>query len=199
MSVASIILLLLIPSAAGVFAGYATGGRLARLTEIRFRASWLLLLAALFQAAQYYARPVRNLLEHRLGLPTLALVFALVATWLVVNLLQWPTAIRLAGAAIFLGAALNGLVILVNGRMPYSPAAAELAGIKPGLATPKNMPAGSGTRLGLLGDTFPVSPLHEVFSPGDAFIVLGGSSLIALAMRGNRRATSVLTAGGGEQ
>lgn len=199
MSVASIILLLLIPSAAGVFAGYATGGRLARLTEIRFRASWLLLLAALFQAAQYYARPVRNLLEHRLGLPPLALVFALVATWLVVNLLQWPTAIRLAGAAIFLGAALNGLVILVNGRMPYSPAAAELAGIKPGLATPKNMPAGSGTRLGLLGDTFPVSPLHEVFSPGDAFIVLGGSSLIALAMRGNRRATSVLTAGGGEQ
>jgi hypothetical protein len=198
-SVASIILLLLIPSAAGVFAGYATGGRLARLTEIRFRASWLLLLAALFQAAQYYARPVRNLLEHRLGLPPLALVFALVATWLVVNLLQWPTAIRLAGAAIFLGAALNGLVILVNGRMPYSPAAAELAGIKPGLATPKNMPAGSGTRLGLLGDTFPVSPLHEVFSPGDAFIVLGGSSLIALAMRGNRRATSVLTAGGGEQ
>ena len=199
MSVASIILLLLIPSAAGVFAGYATGGRLARLTEIRFHASWLLLLAALFQAAQYYARPVRNLLEHRLGLPPLALVFALVATWLVVNLLQWPTAIRLAGAAIFLGAALNGLVILVNGRMPYSPAAAELAGIKPGLATPKNMPAGSGTRLGLLGDTFPVSPLHEVFSPGDAFIVLGGSSLIALAMRGNRRATSVLTAGGGEQ
>ena len=199
MSVASIVLLLLIPSAAGVFAGYATGGRLARLTEIRFRASWLLLLAALFQAAQYYARPVRNLLEHRLGLPPLALVFALVATWLVVNLLQWPTAIRLAGAAIFLGAALNGLVILVNGRMPYSPAAAELAGIKPGLATPKNMPAGSGTRLGLLGDTFPVSPLHEVFSPGDAFIVLGGSSLIALAMRGNRRATSVLTAGGGEQ
>jgi hypothetical protein len=66
----------------------------------------------------------------------LALVFALAASWLAVNLLRWPKALRLAGTTIFLGAALNGLVILVNGRMPYSPTAAALAGIKPGPAAP---------------------------------------------------------------
>ncbi|HEX6526465.1 MAG TPA: hypothetical protein VF070_41585 [Streptosporangiaceae bacterium] len=52
MSAAGIILLLILP-AAGVCAGYAAGGRL---TSMRFRANWLLLLAASFQAAQYYAR-----------------------------------------------------------------------------------------------------------------------------------------------
>lgn len=199
MSVGGVVLLL-IPSAVGAAAGYVMGGRLLELTKIRFRALWLLFLAAFFQAAQYYIRPVRDLIEHRLGLPILGLVFALVAIWLVVNLLWWPTAIRLAAAAIFLGAALNGLVIAVNGRMPYSQAAAERAGIQPGITTPKNMPAGKDTKLEFLGDVVPVRPLHKAISPGDALIGLGASSLIAAAMRKKRQAgASHDDQGGGEQ
>ena len=190
--------LLLIPPAAGICAGYAAGGRLERLISMRFRAGWLLFLAALLQAAQYYARPVRDLFEHRLGVPMLALVFALVAIWLTVNSLRWPTASRAAGIVIMLGASLNGLVILLNGRMPYSLAAARQAGLRPGLVTPKNMPAGSGTTLRFLSDIVPVSPLHKIVSPGDLLIVLGGSLLIALAMRRTAAPRSTLAAEGGE-
>jgi hypothetical protein len=88
-----------------------------------------------------------------------------------------------AGAAVALGAALNGLVILLNGRMPYSLAAARQAGLRLFLETPKNMPAGRGTVLRFLGDVIPVAPLHKIISLGDVFIVIGGISLIALAMR----------------
>lgn len=197
MSAASVVLLL-IPPAVGVCAGYAAGGRLGRLTSMRFRAGWLLFLAALVQAAQYYAEPVRDLFEHRLGVPMLALVFALVAAWLLVNLLRWPTPFRLAGTVIVVGASLNGLVILLNGRMPYSLAAARQAGFRQGLETPKNMPAGSGTALRFLGDIVPVSPLHKIVSLGDVLIVLGGSLLIALAMRQTVVPGSIRTAEGGE-
>jgi hypothetical protein len=177
------ILLLLIPPAIGVCAGFAAGGRLGRLASLRFRAGWLLLIAALIQVVQYYSRPVRILFTRDLGVPMLAIVFALVAAWLVVNFLGWSAPLRLAGAAISLGAVLNGLVILLNGRMPYSPAAARQVGLRPFLQTPKNAPAGGGTLLRFLGDIIPVAPLHKIVSLGDVFIVLGGSSLIALAMR----------------
>jgi Family of unknown function (DUF5317) len=196
---ASSVLLLLIPPLTGVCAGYATGGRLGRLISMRLRAYWLLFLAALVQASQYYVRPVRDLLEHRLGLSMLAVVFALVSAWLGVNFLRRPADIRLAGATICLGAAMNGLAILLNGRMPYSQTAARQVGINPGLVTPKNMPSGSGTRLRFLGDIIPISPLHKIVSPGDVLIVVGGSLLIALAMRQTTVPASILAARGGEQ
>ncbi len=65
------VVLLLVPPAAGAAAGYATGGRLLGLTTIRFRALWLLFLAAFLQAAWYYISPARDLIEHRAGLPAL--------------------------------------------------------------------------------------------------------------------------------
>ena len=175
--------LLLIPPTAGVCAGYAAGGRLGRLASLRFRAGWLLFAAVLLQVAQYYSPPVRSLFTRDLGVPMLAVVFALVAVWLAVNSLVWSAPLRVAGAAVALGAALNGLVILLNGRMPYSLAAARQAGLRLFLETPKNMPADRGTLLRFLGDVIPVVPLHKIISLGDVFIVIGGISLIALAMR----------------
>ena len=175
--------LLLIPPVAGVCAGYAAGGRLGRLASLRFRGGWLLFTAVLLQVTQYYCQPVRSLFEHDLGIPMLAIVFALVAVWLAVNSLVWSAPLRVAGAAVSLGAILNGLVILLNGRMPYSLAAARQAGLHRFLETPKNMPAGGGTLLRFLGDVIPVAPLHKIISLGDVFIFIGGISLIALAMR----------------
>jgi hypothetical protein len=63
-------------------------------------------------------------------------VFAIVLGWLAINLPGWPAVIRVAGLAIVLGAALNGVVIAANGRMPYDPAAVAKVSERAGLETP---------------------------------------------------------------
>lgn len=195
---ATSIILLLVPPGVGIFVGYATGGRIAQLRSIRLRAGWLLFLAALLQASQYYIEPIRNLFEHLLGIPMLAMVFALVSIWIVVNFLQWPATERISGSLISLGAALNGLVILLNGKMPYSTAAARQVGLRTDMFTPKNMPSGSNTVLRSLSDIIPVTPLHKIVSLGDILIALGGSSLISFAMQRPAASAQLPAEEGGE-
>jgi hypothetical protein len=141
---------------------------------------WLLWLAALVQAAQYSVAPLRHP-------ATLVVVFGLVLGWLVVNLVQWPLAIRIAGVVIAVGALANGVTIALNGRMPYQPAVAEAVGLRPGLTTPKNEPADDSTRLAFLGDSIPVAALRKVVSPGDVLIGAGTVALTVFAMRRHRR------------
>jgi hypothetical protein len=175
MSIHSLILLIA-PPTAGVVVGYVCGGRLAGLRSIRLSAVWLLWLAAVVQAAQYYVAPLRH--------PAmLVVVFGLVLWWLALNLPTWPLAIRIAGVAITVGALANGLTIALNGRMPYEPTAAEAVGLRPDLTTPKNEPADDATLLAFLGDTIPVTPLKKVISAGDVLIGAGTVALTALAMR----------------
>jgi hypothetical protein len=185
---------------AGVAIGYLLGGRLSGFRTIQLVALWLLWLAALVQAAQYYLSGVRNFIEQRVGVPMLAIVFALVLVWLAVNLPRWPVAIRVAGVVITLGAVLNGLVIALNGRMPYEPAVAAAVGLRPGLTTPKNEPVDADTRLPWLGDTIPIAPLHKVVSLGDVLISGGACAVVVLAMRRHRqvRPHPLRTATGGE-
>lgn len=175
MSIHSLILLIA-PPTVGVIVGYVCGGRLAGLRSIRLSAVWLLWLAAVVQAAQYYVAPLRHP-------ATLVVVFGLVLCWLAMNLPTWPLAIRIAGVAITVGALANGLTIALNGRMPYEPTAAEAVGLRPDLTTPKNEPADDATRLAFLGDTIPVTPLKKVVSAGDVLIGAGTVALTALAMR----------------
>lgn len=177
------LVLLLTPVAAGVAAGYGLGGRLAAVATVRLRALWLLWLAAAVQACQYYADPIRKLLEERIGVSMVGIVFAIVALWLAVNLRQQSWLLRIACAAILLGAALNGAAILANGRMPYSGWAADAAGAAGGVTTPKNEPADSGTRLAFIGDVVPVPPLRKIISPGDILIGLGAATSVAAVMR----------------
>ncbi|MEU4215463.1 DUF5317 family protein [Actinoplanes sp. NPDC026623] len=171
------LLLTIAPSAVGVALGYLLGGRLAGFRTIRVRALWLVWLAAGVQYAQYSIG----------GPPLLVVVFAVVLTWLAVNIPGWPRAIRAAAVVIVLGASLNGLAIALNGRMPYAPAAAGDAGLRPGARTPKNEPAGPGTRLAVLGDTIAVQPLHAVVSLGDLLIGGGTCAFVVIAMRRCRR------------
>ena len=175
--------LLLFGPVIGVIAGWVLGGRLANLATVRLQALWLLWLAAGVQAAQYYVRPLRIVVQDRLGIPVLAIVFAIVAVWLAVNLRPASPALRVAGAVILLGAALNVTVIAMNGRMPYSTTAARAAGQPDGSATPKNAPADAGTRLAVLGDVIPIPPLGKIVSPGDLLITLGAAATVAAAMR----------------
>ncbi|MEU4235786.1 DUF5317 family protein [Actinoplanes sp. NPDC026619] len=183
----SFFVLIIAPPVAGVLLGYLSGGRLSGFRTVRVRALWLVWLAAAVQFAQYYVPGVRHLVEDRAGLPMLAPVFAIVFAWLAVNLRNWPGAIRVAGVAIVLGAAMNALVIGLNGRMPYDPAAAVAVGSAPDAEGPKNAPAGDRTRLASLGDVIEVPVLRKVASPGDVLISGGTVALVVLAMRRARR------------
>lgn len=191
MSVRTLVLMMA-PPLAGVLIGYLLGGRLSGFRSIRLVALWLLWLAALVQAAQYYLPGVRHFIEDRLGVPMLVVVFAPVLIWLGINLRTWPPAIRIAGAVIALGAVLNGIAIAANGRMPYSPAAVEAVGLRPGQVTPKNEPVDAHTRLSFLGDTIPIAPLQKVISPGDVLISGGSCAVVVLAMRRRRDQPVVL-------
>ncbi|MEV0714910.1 DUF5317 family protein [Asanoa sp. NPDC050611] len=176
-------LLTVAPPLLGVGLGYLLGGRRAGFRTVRIRALWLVWLAALVQFAQYSLAGVRHVVEDVAGLPMLALVFAIVLGWLAINLGGWPGAIRAAGLAIVLGAVLNGVVIAANGRMPYDPVAVAKVSERDGLETPKNEPAGPGTRLAWLGDTIPIPGLRKVASPGDVLISVGACAFVVLVMR----------------
>jgi hypothetical protein len=181
------LLLTITPSVVGVAVGYLLGGRLAGLRTIRVRALWLGWLAAGVQWVQHSVDGVRHFSERTLGVPMLAVIFTVVLTWLAVNIARWPGAIRAAGILIVLGASLNGLAIALNGRMPYAPAAAADAGLRAGVVTPKNEPAGADTRLAVLGDTMAIAPFHAVISLGDILIGGGTCAFVVLAMRRCRR------------
>jgi hypothetical protein len=183
----SFFLLTVFPPVAGVIIGYLSGGRLSGVRTVRIRALWLVWLAAAVQFAQYFAPGVRRFVENDLGVPMLVPVFAIVLAWLAVNLRAWPAAIRVAGAAIVLGAAMNALVIGLNGRMPYDPAAAVRLGLPADVQGPKNVPADAGTRLAALGDIIPVPVLGKIASPGDVLIAGGTCALVVLAMRRSRQ------------
>ncbi|HEX5202850.1 MAG TPA: DUF5317 family protein [Actinoplanes sp.] len=183
----SFFVLIVTPPIAGLLVGYLCGGRLSGFRSVRIRALWLVWVAAAVQFAQYFAPGVRHVVQDVAGVPMLALVFAIVFGWLAVNLRHWPAAIRVAGAAIVLGAAMNALVIGLNGRMPYDPAAADAVGSAPGLEGPKNAPAAAGTRLAPLGDVIPVPLVDKIASPGDVLIGGGTVALVVLAMRRGRR------------
>jgi len=179
----SAVILLLFGPVIGVIVGWLLGGRLANVVAVRLRALWLLWLAAGVQAAQYYVRPLRTVVQDRLGIPILGVVFAVVVVWLAVNLRPAPLPLRVAGAVILVGAALNATVIAMNGRMPYSTAAARTVGLPNGSITPNNAPADTNTRLAVLGDVIPVPPLGKIVSPGDLFIIFGAAATVAAAMR----------------
>jgi hypothetical protein len=180
------LMLTVAPPLAGVAVGYLLGGRLAGFRQVRIRQLWLLWAAAAIQFAQYAADGVRRFTEETIGLPMLVPVFALVLAWFAVNLRHWPPAIRAAAVLIVLGAALNGLAIAANGRMPYDPAAVAAVGLRPGVETPKNEPADGRTRLATLGDTIPVPLLRKVVSPGDLLIGGGAAAFVVFAMRRGR-------------
>jgi Family of unknown function (DUF5317) len=178
-----VMILLVTPVFTGVLIGYAAGGRLTSLLSVRLRALWLLWLAAAVQAAQYYLPWLRRLLQDDLGIPMLAVVFAIVLWWAALNVVVWPRSMRLAAALIVLGAIGNGVVIAANGRMPYAPQAAIRAHLPASVAGPKNQPVDETTRLASLGDVIPVVPLGKVLSAGDLLIAAGASAAVVGAMR----------------
>ncbi|MFB8183226.1 DUF5317 family protein [Streptomyces sp. NPDC055966] len=170
------------PVAVGAVAGYLSGGRLSRLPGVRLRRLWLLWLAAAVQVAQLATTSLPGASGRHLRAPLLALAFALALLWLGVNARGRNRPLKAGVGLALTGAVLNAVPIAVNGRMPYSPSAAAVAGLRAGSQTAKNVPAGHGTRLLALGDTIPVPPLHAVISIGDVLLAIAAALLVATAM-----------------
>ncbi len=148
-----------------------TGGSLRRLADLRWRAPWLVLGALLVQLV---------VLELS-GLPEALAATAHVATYGLAGWFVWLNrAVRGLGV-LALGAAANGVTIVLNGgTLPSSAAARRAAGLDQ-VHGFTNSGVVADPVLGFLGDVFAVPapfPLANVFSVGDVLIVLGTMAVL---------------------
>ena len=183
---------LLIAIAVGVIVGFLSGGSLANVVNVRFRALPLL-LAALFVQVLIFT-PILGTLEiiHDIGpyiyiATMLATVAAMVLNFHVPGM-----------QVVALGAALNTLVIIANGGFMPSPEdalreAGRLELVRQDEEDRANGDymlsnskiADDGTNLQFLGDVLVIPdgwPLSNVFSIGDILIGIGGAIVIVRAM-----------------
>ena len=156
------------------------GGRLARLADIRVRATWAVLLAVAIQVGISDVAPGGS---HCVHVALNIASYTLDAYFLFANR-------RLAGAPIIaLGAALNVLAITSNGGvMPASASALRIAGIAP-RAGFDNSAHLAHAHLAFLGDVIPVPgrwPIGNVLSVGDLTIFVGALILLHVACDSRR-------------
>lgn len=153
------ILLVLIIS---VVVGVLRGGKLRNMTEIEFRAWWLLLIGFGVQlAAGFLPRDQHDL---AVALVLVSYLPLLLAVWLNRNCAgMW-----IAG----IGVLMNFTVIAANGGMPVSAEAAVLAGQAGELVLDaKHVLLDETTRLPFLADIIPLP--RTVMSLGDVFLAIG--------------------------
>jgi hypothetical protein len=165
--------------------GRLAGGSLTGLGDLRVRRAALVLAAGGAQAAG-------ALLLAADGGTTAPYVVGLVASVALVGVFLAGNR-RLPGAPLFaLGLAANVAVVVANGAMPVSLAAAQRAGadttaIASG-SDPRHEVAGAGTRASVLGDVVPLPlPVRPaVVSPGDVLVAAGIAELVVVGMRRRR-------------
>lgn len=144
------------------------GGRLRRLADVRFRHTWVVLLAL---AAQVVAISVLPEANHTV------LSGVHLATYAAAGLFVWLNR-RVPGLLLVAaGAASNGVTIALNGgTLPASQSALDRAGLQLDPGEFVNSGVLEHPRLGFLGDVFAIPealPLSNVFSVGDVLIILG--------------------------
>lgn len=161
-------MLVLVLCILALFTPVLFGGHLSRLAYVHFRAWWILLAALLSQILiiEIFPDADRALLEA-VHIATYVAAGVFVA-------INW----RIPGLLIIAaGGACNGITIALNGgQLPASEAALKMAGIELESGEFVNSGVLSDPVLPLLGDIFawptPL-PFANVFSVGDALIVLG--------------------------
>jgi hypothetical protein len=148
-------------------------GRLGALADVRFRASWLALVAIAGQIVIVSLLPQGNgWLHHTVHLGTYGLIAAFLWTNRHIAYL-WLAA---------LGGALNFVAITANGGvMPADPEALAAAGVHQQAGDFANSTVVAHPHLAFLGDVFAVPaswPVSNVFSVGDVVLVV--AALLAL-------------------
>lgn len=185
---------LIVLAALAVLVGYLTGGRLSGLLRLRLRWLALLYAALAIQLVEFYVPAVHEAALHGLGRLFTAVIFGLVVTWLMINFRGATRGPRVAYGLVAGGLVLNGICLLVNGRMPFWLPAARAAGLPERLlhegSHVKNVAAGAHTKLLFLGDIVPVPGLAKVFSIGDIAIAAGIVVLVVTGMRLSRSQAS---------
>lgn len=151
----------------GVLAGIGLGGDWRHLLHLSVRGVPILIAAASLR-----------LIGLVWGLPLLIYLVVL-GSLVIVALMNW----RLSGALLVAaGISLNLLATLVNGGMPVSPNAAEIAGA--GIPTDGlHVPMTEQTLLPILVDVIPIPLFRNVYSAGDIVIAVGGFVLPFAALR----------------
>jgi hypothetical protein len=178
-----VFILLAVP--VGIALGYLIGGRLGRLSEIRFEWAWL---AATGLAVQIllFSTPIGDSFRGGVGeaIYVASTGMVLVAVW---------RNLRIPGLALVaLGAISNLAAIVANGGvMPTTPEALAAAGLDPREGF-SNSAILDDPALAPLTDIFalpPWLPFANVFSIGDVLIALGIVLVIAIGMRRGDPAT----------
>lgn len=161
----------------GILAGYLLGGRLDRLSTVRFRWAPLALLGLAVQVA-LFSDPLATIVGDA-GPPIYVASTAAVLVAVVRNL-------DIPGLPVVaLGAASNLLAIVANGGyMPADPdALASIGGIAPGYS---NSSVTTDPALAPLTDIFAIPawvPFANVFSIGDVLLGVGVAITIVAGMR----------------
>ncbi len=172
----------------GLVLGYLAGGRLRNFEHLRLR--WWA-LAPLGFLMQLVPLPLQGHLERQVSVGLLIASYPVLLAFVARN-------IRLPGLPLlFIGLAMNLLVISVNDGMPVTRHALEASGqgnllqdlIHNGGA--KHHLAGSGDVLLPLGDVIPIGkPIRQVVSAGDLVVYAGMIWLIVAVMRRRPRETA---------
>lgn len=186
MSLRDLAFLLFAPTV-GIIVGYARGGRLRNLANIRIRSWWMLWVAAVLQVVLTCGGPVFEAFAGWLPTTPLIVVFGIVVVWLIRNARSVSGGARVAMVLIAIGLVMNIAPIIANERMPFSMESALSAGITETdiadrEASIKNEPADDQTRLYWLGDVIPVRHIRKVISLGDVAIMAGIAWLISAGM-----------------
>jgi hypothetical protein len=176
---------------AGAGLGYMFRGRLSNLGRNRLR--WLILPWAAFalQALALGSKAVQRFFSDTLHISSLAVVYALVFVWLLLNLRGRSRALTVAGCVVLLGALANAAVIAANGRMPGTRSASVAAGVPEHLLatvddSPKYTWSDENTRLAWLADNIPVRAVRLAVSPGDIILMTGVILVLATGMQPRR-------------
>ncbi len=169
----------------GIAIGYLLGGRLDRLSELRFHWAWLAVLGLVVQVV-LFSGAAGDMLAGGVGE---AIYVASTAAVLIAVLRN----LRIPGMALIaLGAASNLAAIVANGGvMPTTADALAAAGLEP-TDEFSNSAVLDDPALAPLTDIYalpPWLPLHNVFSLGDVLIAVGIIVVISLGMRHGSRST----------
>lgn len=163
-------LLVLVAAIVAASVALVRGGSLSALAGTQFRWTWVLFASLLVQvAADIWAGDI----SRTLGVTLFVLSYVGVALFMLLNRSFAGMAFAAAGLA------LNALVIAVNGAMPVSRWAADVAGIGSlGDMGVKHEVAGPDTVLSFLGDVIPIPSTLQIISVGDVVLGVGIALLV---------------------